>query len=232
MQGTRLRILAPLLRFFFSHLYTTFAWAYDLVAWTTSIGQWRTWQTAALAAAPAGRLLELGHGPGHLLLNLARRGQEAIGVDVSPQMGRLAARRLRRSGMPPNVIRAKAQALPLPYAHFDGVLSTFPSEYVFDPDTLAEVQRVLRPGGSFIVIPMAEITGTSLPDRFAAWLYRVTGQFIEPLPNWSEPLERLGYSVRLDRVHQARAVVLRVVAHKAAQQGCIRDSLAFHSKGK
>src|SRR6185312_2996477 len=50
------------------------------------------------------------------------------------------------------IIHGSAQHLPFSDASFDSVVSTFPSEYIYDPDTIAEVERVLRPGGRLIVI--------------------------------------------------------------------------------
>lgn len=214
MEPTAGKILKNLLRLFFKHLYTKFAWAYDLVAWTTSMGQWKTWQSAAIEVLPNGDLLEVGHGPGHLLLTLAQHERKIIGVDSSIQMGRITARRLRQNGYRPNVIRSLVQHLPLPSGHFSCVLSTFPSEYIFDPDTLSEVRRILRSGGVFIIVCTVHITGRSIPDRFAAWLYRITGQTGEPGDDWSEPLKRMGFHSRLDYVQQERAVVLRIVARK------------------
>ena len=212
------KFLKKLLRLFFNQLYTRFAWAYDLVAWTTSIGQWKTWQSAAIEILPDGDLLEVGHGTGHLLLNLVRGKRKIIGVDPSIQMGRIAARRLTRNGYRPKVIRSVVQHLPFPGGHFSCVLSTFPSEYIFDPDTLSEVQRVLQPGGVFIVVCAVYIVGRSIPDRFAAWLYRITGQTGKPGDNWSQPLDRLGFHSQLHYVQQERAVVLRIVARKSHSQ--------------
>src|SRR5204863_271960 len=42
-------------------------------------------------------------------------------------------------------------------ASFDTVVSTFPSEFIYDPDTIAEVERVLRPAGRLIVIEGANL---------------------------------------------------------------------------
>src|SRR3989337_1455537 len=72
--GPIVRLLTGFLRFFFQHLYTTLAPAYDLIAWTVSMGQWNQWVGTALEPLPAGPLLELGHGTGHLLRDLAVRG--------------------------------------------------------------------------------------------------------------------------------------------------------------
>jgi ubiquinone/menaquinone biosynthesis C-methylase UbiE len=208
------RLLIAWLRLFFKHLYTTFAWAYDFVANVTSIGQWQNWQSAGLIDLPEGGLLEIGHGPGHLLLTLSQDDRRPIGLDASPQMVRIASRRLKHHGQSLNLIQAVAQRLPFPSEYFMCVVSTFPSEYIFDPKTLAEITRVLQPGGVLIVVGVVKITGTSIPDRWAAWLYRVTGQAGELGENWAEPLERHGLSARLECVKQPRAEILRVVAMK------------------
>jgi ubiquinone/menaquinone biosynthesis C-methylase UbiE len=214
MESLAKRFLRASLRLFFKHLYTTFAWAYDLVAWTSSLGQWKVWQSTALEILPDGNILELGHGPGHLLLKLAQNNQVGFGVDASAQMGCIASKRLHKHGYKTNVIQALGQRLPLMSGHFSSVLSTFPSEYIIDPDTLSEVWRVLQPGGAFVIVSSARISGRNLPDRFAAWLYRITGQSGKLHEGWAEPLERLGFSSHLDYVQLPRATVLRVIARK------------------
>jgi ubiquinone/menaquinone biosynthesis C-methylase UbiE len=208
-------LLARFLRFFFRHLYTTFAWAYDLVALVTSMGQWGAWQRVALDSLPSeGCVLEVGHGPGHLLKRRALQGKFDIGIDASPQMTRIAARRLRRAGFAPNLVRAHAQALPFASASVGAVYTTFPSEYIVSPEALASLHRVLEDDGFIVVVPMAQITGRSLPDRIAAWLYRVTGQAGDFGSGWDDFLEKAGFSATLERVKLPRAVVYRLVAAK------------------
>ncbi len=60
-----MRLLQSLLRFFFSLLYHQFAWTYDLVSATVSLGHWQEWVRASLPYLH-GRTLEIGYGPGHL----------------------------------------------------------------------------------------------------------------------------------------------------------------------
>jgi ubiquinone/menaquinone biosynthesis C-methylase UbiE len=208
-------LIYSFLRLFFQHLYTTFAWAYDFVAATTSIGQWSAWQQVALDRLPdEGHVLELGHGPGHLLKLRATQGQSDIGVDSSPQMIRIAARRLRRAGYPAKLVHARAEALPFASNSFRAVYATFPSEYIVAPQSLASLHRVLDHGGSIIVIPMARITGTSLLDRLAAWLYRITGQTREFETGWDEFLQRAGFDATLDQIRLPRSLVYRLIAKK------------------
>ena len=209
-----MRLLTGFLRFFFRHLYTTLAPAYDLIAWTVSMGQWNQWVRTALDPFPEGPVLELGHGTGHLLRELAVRGIPAFGLDRSRQMSRLAHRRLSAYGGPIRLVRADARALPFPDQHFQSALSTFPPEFALDPLTLSEARRVLAPGAGLLVVVQAQITGKSLPDRLAAWLFGVTGQFAELRPEWTGPFSRAGLQVERRDLRLPRARVVRIWAEK------------------
>ena len=207
-------VLSAFLRFFFRHLYTTVAWSYDIVAWVVSLGQWSGWQNVGLAALPEGITLEIGHGPGHLLAAAAQGSRVPFGLDLSPQMSRLAARRLRGMNMPVRLVRAKAQALPFATDSFDGVLSTFPTEYITQAVTIAEARRVIKPGGKMVLILVGISTGKSLPDRFAAWVFRVTGQGQSPggIPEGLFPGS--GMESRAEWISLPRSAVLRVELKK------------------
>lgn len=204
------------LRWFSVHLYTTVAWSYDGIAWLVSMGQWGAWQQVGLDRLPQGQILEIGHGPGHVLEKLAEHGAAAVGLDPSRQMGHLAARRLRRRGQKVHLIRARAQAIPLPAGRLDGVLSTFPSEYIMDAQTCAEVWRVLRPGGDLVIVPGATITGRSLADRLGARFNQAAFQSAGPDPRWTRSLEAAGFAVTLEHLQLPRAIVERTVARKPA----------------
>ncbi len=129
-------------------------------------------------------------------------------------MTRIAARRLRRAGYPAKLVHARAEALPFASNTFQAVYATFPSEYIIASQSLASLHRVLDPRGSIIVIPMAQITGTSLLDRFAAWLYRITGQTREFESGWDEFLQRAGFDATLEEIRLPRSLVYRLVARK------------------
>lgn len=156
------------LRFFFRLLYHPFAFTYDLVSATVSFGRWKDWIVEVLPFIEGTRLLELGHGPGHLQRILLSRKLVAVGLDESPQMGRLAK---RNSDGAARLTRGLAQQLPFASASFDTIIATFPTEYFADPETLSEVKRCLDNGGRFIVLPAA------MPkNRFLSWLFKVTEQ--------------------------------------------------------
>lgn len=168
--------LTRFLKIFFDLLYHQFAWSYDLVSWSVSLGMWNDWIRAIIPEVKGLPVLELGHGPGHLQKALSGVSMAPFGLDRSPQMGKIARRRLKRSGFPRRLVTGSAGLLPFPEAHFRYVVATFPTEYLIEPQTLKEITRVLAPGGELLVIPMALITGGSLIHKAASWLFKVTGQ--------------------------------------------------------
>src|SRR5579859_3976224 len=117
-------------------------------------GQWRVWQRQALPRLRGHDILELGCGLGDLLADMLHAGYACHAVEHSPQMVNAARETLARHhlGSPDLIIQGSAQRLPFTANSFESVVSTFPSEYIYDPDTIAEVERVLRPGGRLIVI--------------------------------------------------------------------------------
>ena len=78
------------LRFGFRLLYNELAWTYDIVSWIVSLGQWREWQKAGLQFLSGENILELAHGPGHILVELEEAGFKVTGLDLSESMGQMA----------------------------------------------------------------------------------------------------------------------------------------------
>ncbi len=199
----------------FGLLYHQFAFTYDLVSWFVAMGQWRSWQRAALPYLKGQRVLEIAHGTGNLLLDLTALGFTPLGLDRSAPMGKIAHAKLRARGLAVPLVRAAVQQFPFPSDAFPSLLSTFPTEFIADPVVIAEMWRVLRPGGVLVCVPGARITGLGLPDRFAAWLFRVTGQSAS---DWFAPLlaryTAAGFAARVEQVTLPRSVVTIFVAEK------------------
>lgn len=173
------RIWWGLVRLGFRLLYNELAWTYDLVSRVVSLGDWRTWQRAAirhLGVAPGACVLELAHGTGDLQIDLRTAGLTSVGLDLSPAMGRIAHRKLLRHRIHPLLVRGRAQALPFASASFPAVVSTFPTEFIAVPETLREVNRVLQPGGRLVIVINGLLTGGGILRAALEWAYRVTGQ--------------------------------------------------------
>jgi ubiquinone/menaquinone biosynthesis C-methylase UbiE len=215
-----MQLLSRFLRIFFQLLYHSFAWTYDLIAWTVSLGRWIDWVESVIPFIAGTRVLELGHGPGHLQRLLRDRNLFAVGLDESRQMGYIARRCLFHYGYTQdNLARGLAQFLPFPTGSFDTVISTFPSEYIFERSTMLEVHRTLRNDGRFVVLPVAWITGKSTLERLMSWLFRFTGQApSDPLAlvkqKLSQPFESAGFQVEIRQVEVKSSLVLILIGTK------------------
>ena len=210
----RARILARVMRAFFYLLYHQFAWTYDFVANSVSLGLWKKWISSVLPELKGPRILELGHGPGHLQDMLIESGHNPFGLDASPQMSKLADRRLRNNYSQPNLINGYAQNIPFQKEIFHQVVATFPSEYIIDSSTLMEIKRVLIPGGTLIILPAAWITGQSLLERSAAWLFQITGQSQSWDSRIQNPFSEAGFQTEIKRITHRSWSVFLILAKK------------------
>jgi arsenite methyltransferase len=108
----------------------------------------------ALRCAPGQRVIDVGCGPGFYaaeLLDLVGPQGWIVGIDTSAPMLAAAARRCEGRGRA-DFHEAPATALPVESGTFDRALSVQVMEYVDDvPAALAEIHRVLRPGGRAVV---------------------------------------------------------------------------------
>jgi ubiquinone/menaquinone biosynthesis C-methylase UbiE len=166
-----------LIRWAFARFYREFAWTYDAVAAAVSGGRWSAWGRAVLPYL-RGQVLELGCGTGNVQYALAADLWEpqAIGLDTSPQMLALTRRKLARTSRSGNLVRAGAQAIPFSSTSLDTVVATFPTEYIIDRSTLAEVRRVLCPHGRLVIALAASFSSDGLYQRLVDILYRITLQ--------------------------------------------------------
>ena len=79
-----------------------------------------------------------------------------------------------------NLARGLTQALPFPNRTFNTIVSTFPSNYIFDPHTLHEISRVLLPGGKLVIVLSATPTGKGVFTKLFALLFGLA----EPPLDW------------------------------------------------
>ncbi len=106
------------------------------------------------------RVLDVGIGTGSAsaaLVEAIRRTGGAVwrvtGVDISPEMLRVAARNLAREDTHLDGVDGSAECLPFPDATFDIVVAAHVIEHVARPlRALAEIERVLRPGGCAVLM--------------------------------------------------------------------------------
>jgi len=118
-----------------------------------------------IGRAASGRVLELGVGTG---LNLAFYGPDVtsfVGIDPSPALITMAARRARAAQFPIQLLEADGEQLPFEARSVDTVVTTWTMCSVGDPvRALQEVRRVLRPGGVLLFVEHGRA-----PDENVRW---------------------------------------------------------------
>jgi demethylmenaquinone methyltransferase/2-methoxy-6-polyprenyl-1,4-benzoquinol methylase len=118
---------------------------------------WRRRLAADLALPPGSRVLDLCAGTGDQAVALRRRGYRVAAADFCLPMLALARPKFARGAAPrPRPLQADALRLPFPDRALDGATVSFGLRNVADLDrALAELARVLRPGGELGVLEFA-----------------------------------------------------------------------------
>lgn len=148
-------------------IFARIARRYDLINRILSFGREQAWRRAGARFLPPGRVLDLGSGTGAAAPVLA--GREVVALDPVPEM-------LALSPLPLRVV-GTGERLPFADGSFDGVFSAYVfRNLVSVEETLAEIARVLRPGGVAVVVDLARPRG-----RAAAALHRLGSALFLPL---------------------------------------------------
>ncbi|KUP98346.1 class I SAM-dependent methyltransferase [Thermobifida cellulosilytica] len=117
------------------------------------IGDTRQW----LCRQARGRVLEVAVGTGRNLAHYPDGVTEVVGIDLSPNMLARARTAAARVGFPVELHEGDARNLPFPDADFDTVVCTLAlCEIPGQAAALAEMHRVLRPGGRLLLVDHVE----------------------------------------------------------------------------
>jgi ubiquinone/menaquinone biosynthesis C-methylase UbiE len=143
---------------------------------------------AEVTASARGKVLEIGIGSGLNLGYYPRSLESVVGVDPSMPLLQRAHRRAAWMAFPVHLRQGSAERLPIADRSIDVAVSTWTLCSVDEPAlALAEIRRVLKPGGIFCFCEHAVC-----PDpATAAWQRRLT-------PFW----RRVAGGCRLDRPHE------------------------------
>jgi demethylmenaquinone methyltransferase / 2-methoxy-6-polyprenyl-1,4-benzoquinol methylase len=169
---------------------------YDRMGALLSFGQDPRWRRFMVDRLPrdGGHVLDVATGTGLVAEALLARGFRVTGLDQSP--GMLAAARARFAGRV-ELVEASADALPFPDASFDHLTFTYLLRYVDDPGaTLAELARVVRPGGTVAMVEFGLPRGIWRPpwDLWVGVGLPLAGRLVSP--GWHEVGRFLGPSIR------------------------------------
>jgi ubiquinone/menaquinone biosynthesis C-methylase UbiE len=132
-----------------------------------------------------GLVLEVGVGSGLNLRFYSRAVDRVCGIDLSPELLRLAHTRTADTLVPVSLLQASAEHVPFAGATFDAIVMTWTLCSIASPlSALMEMRRVLKPGGDLLFVEH----GLSPELRIARWQHWLT-------PCW----KRIGGGCHLDR---------------------------------
>lgn len=135
--------------------------AYDVLVWVLTRGRERRFREHLSDLAhigPGDSVLDVGCGTGRLAMvakDRAGEGARVCGVDPSREMVARARRKAARARVDVGFETAAVEALPFPDATFDAVLGTLMLHHLTDEGRhrgIAEIGRVLKPGGRFLAV--------------------------------------------------------------------------------
>jgi demethylmenaquinone methyltransferase / 2-methoxy-6-polyprenyl-1,4-benzoquinol methylase len=154
-------------------MFDRIAGVYDVMNTVMTAGLHHQWRTRAVDLArvgPGTRALDVATGTGDLAIELASRGGDVVGSDFSEGMLE------RARGKSPDVRWEQANALELPYEDdsFDAATVGFGARNFSDlASGLAEMVRVVRPGGRVVVLEITTPTRPPLSTFFSLWFDRI-----------------------------------------------------------
>lgn len=140
----------------FDLLYRAYlAWPrfYDNFTQLLSIGQWEKWQNRVFEDLVGKKILEVGVGPGRLLVRLAKRGFDVTGIELRKGMAYEARRKVKEAGFDIDILHQSTYHLPFKNETFDCIVMTFILAEISHLDqAIVEWKRILKKEGKIIVV--------------------------------------------------------------------------------
>jgi demethylmenaquinone methyltransferase / 2-methoxy-6-polyprenyl-1,4-benzoquinol methylase len=176
---------------------------YDRWSRLLSLGQdprWRRFLVSRVDVGSKGTVLDVATGTAAVAIELVRRtGCSVVGLDQSPEMLAAGRERVGAAGLEDRIqlVEGSAEQLPFPDAAFDALTFTYLLRYVEDPAaTLAELARVVRPGGTIAALEFGLPRGVWRPlwELYVRVGLPLAGRVISP--GWHEVGAFLGPSIR------------------------------------
>ncbi|MEO6352723.1 MAG: bifunctional demethylmenaquinone methyltransferase/2-methoxy-6-polyprenyl-1,4-benzoquinol methylase UbiE [Burkholderiaceae bacterium] len=176
---------------------------YDVMNDVMSAGLHRLWKMFAIAQAgvrPGFKVLDIAGGTGDLAKAFARQAGSSGEVwltDINESMLRVGRDRLLNQGLNTPTLLCDAEKLPFPDNYFDRVSVAFGLRNMTHKDVaLAEMQRVLKPGGKLLVLEFSKVW-QPLQKPYDVYSFKILPWMGQKIANDSESYRYLAESIRM-----------------------------------
>lgn len=184
-------------------VFASVARRYDTMNDVMSLGLHRLWKRFAIELSgvrPGDRVLDVAGGSGDLSRLFRRRvgdSGEVLLTDINMDMLQVGRDRMIDAGMPLPAIQCDAERLPFPDRRFDCVMVAFGLRNMTHKDfALAEMYRVLKPGGRLLVLEFSRIAEPLRP-LYDAYSFRVLPVLGQHIAGDAESYRYLAESIRM-----------------------------------
>lgn len=200
-----------------AQVFDSVASRYDLMNDLMSAGLHRAWKAAAVAHAavrPGMKVLDVAGGTGDLSRRMARRvgpTGEVWLTDINGPMLAIGRDRLLDDGQAQPVVRCDAERLPFPDGYFDRCMVAFGLRNMTRKEVaLAEMTRVLRPGGRLLVLEFSRVWKPLAP-AYDAYSFRLLPWLGQRVAGDADSYRYLAESIRMHPDQPTLAAMMREV---------------------
>jgi len=190
---------------------------YDLMNDLMSLGIHRLWKRQFVTTCgirSGDRLLDLAGGTGDIAHLARAAGAEVVVADINRSMLSVGRSRMDNEGQVGGLewLQVNAEALPFADRSFDHVTITFGLRNVtFRDQALAEMYRVLRPGGRIHIMEFSKVGLPTLAKVYDTWSFQVLPRLGQRIAGDAESYQYLAESIRRFPDQETLAASLREV---------------------
>jgi demethylmenaquinone methyltransferase/2-methoxy-6-polyprenyl-1,4-benzoquinol methylase len=212
---------------------------YDLMNDLMSLGMHRLWKRIAVfiaGARPGDRVLDLAGGSGDLTRLLSRdvgaQGEVVI-LDINRSMLDVGRDRLLDAGALDNVrfVQADAESLPFPDRSFNLITMAFGLRNVTRKErALAEMHRVLKPGGTAHVLEFSQVASPVLSKIYDAYSFKLLPRLGQLIAKDEASYRYLAESIRMHPPQEELAAMMRAAGlERCRYLNLLGGVVALHS---